>query len=222
MHHSNSSSYSHNQDQASLFGLLPAAQRVDPTRTTVFVGNLPFEIDEGEVHEWFTEQLPSHTVAGVRMLKKKDTGKVAQRPQYLPHVTLPISFPIPEPMYTQPIPEYMSHPILLFNFHNQGSPPVSPLSSSPMRTARRRRSSSMRRSSTAARSSSTSQSSGVIRGGGSTGGGSAPPPRWRGRRAASSRAAASPAAAAAARRRRRARRPAVAIAREGGQWPALV
>ena len=208
MHHSNSSSYSHNQDQASLFGLLPAAQRVDPTRTTVFVGNLPFEIDEGEVHEWFTEQLPSHTVAGVRMLKKKDTGKVAQRPQYLPHVTLPISFPIPEPMYTQPIPEYMSHPILLFNFHNQGSPPVSPLSSSPMRTARRRRSSSMRRSSTAARSSSTSQSSGVI--------------RWRGRRAASSRAAASPAAAAAARRRRRARRPAVAIAREGGQWPALV
>lgn len=40
-------------DAKSLYGLLPAEKRLDPTRTTCFVGNLPYEATAEKLTELF-------------------------------------------------------------------------------------------------------------------------------------------------------------------------
>ena len=59
--------------QASLFGLLPQAKRLDPTQRTLFVGNLPYDVTEDDVREAL-EALGCAATSGVRLPLDKETN----------------------------------------------------------------------------------------------------------------------------------------------------
>ena len=60
--------------QASLFGLLPQAKRLDPTQRTLFVGNLPYDATEDDVREAL-EALGCAATSGVRLPLDKETNQ---------------------------------------------------------------------------------------------------------------------------------------------------
>ena len=60
--------------QASLFGLLPQAKRLDPNQRTLFVGNLPYDATEDDVREAL-EALGCAATSGVRLPLDKETNQ---------------------------------------------------------------------------------------------------------------------------------------------------